>query len=64
MPNTEDRRKEKSQRPMGSGGGLFTRSGSVADPLVAERLSAMAYPKIVHAIHHDGYRVLSKETPF
>ena len=30
------------QRHMGSGGGLYTRSDSVADPLLAERLSVMA----------------------
>ena len=32
------------QRHMGSEGGLFTRSGSVADPWSAERPSAMANP--------------------
>jgi hypothetical protein len=34
------------QRHMGSGGGLFTRSGSAAHPLFAERLSAIANLRI------------------
>jgi hypothetical protein len=33
------------QRHMGSGGGLFTGSGSAAHPLFAERLSAIANAK-------------------
>jgi len=49
---------------LGPGGGLFTRSGSAADPLFAERLPAIATITMIDGIHHDGCRVLSKKRRF
>ena len=51
---------------MRSGGGLFTRSGSAADPLFVERLPAIATITItmIDEIRHDGCRLLSKKRRF
>jgi hypothetical protein len=47
---------------MVAGGGLYIRSGSVANPLILEQLSALANLKTAEPIRHHCCHELSKKT--